>query len=37
MTEQPVYLGDTVINALPQQDFDGRSKTWTEKREAIQT
>ncbi|KAE8312239.1 Ppx/GppA phosphatase family-domain-containing protein [Aspergillus transmontanensis] len=35
MTEQPVYLGDIVIDTLSQQDSDGRCKTWTEKREAI--
>ncbi|KAE8135921.1 hypothetical protein BDV38DRAFT_250711 [Aspergillus pseudotamarii] len=35
MTEQPVYLGDTVMNTMSQQDSDGQCKTWTEKREAI--
>ncbi|OGM46583.1 hypothetical protein ABOM_004697 [Aspergillus bombycis] len=35
MTEQPIYLGDTIMNAMSQQDSDGRCKTWTEKRDAI--
>ena len=35
MTEQPVYLGDTVMNAMSQQDSDGQCKTWMEKRDAI--
>ncbi|KAE8381706.1 hypothetical protein BDV26DRAFT_289132 [Aspergillus bertholletiae] len=35
LTEQPLYLGDTVMDAWSQRDSDGRCKTWSEKREAI--